>query len=155
MKKFIPPTIEQATKYARSIGYWTFDYNVWYAYYETRNWCPSGSNKQMSSWKAAIRTFFYRTDEYRELKRKQADNKAYEKQQREQYEDYLAGASDIKLKEMRKAKEWQHIWWLIDEKRPKPKPLPDNVPVPQMKGVGRGINVGNERNKQKDELGVK
>ena len=65
-KKFAPPTRKEAEEYARSIGYTTFDYNVFCAYHETRGWKPKGSTKQMVSWKAAIRTFYYRTDEYKD-----------------------------------------------------------------------------------------
>lgn len=69
MAKFKPPTREEANNYARSIGYKSFDYDVWYAYYEARGWKPKGSTTQMSSWRAAIRTWYYRTDEYKMKKR--------------------------------------------------------------------------------------
>ena len=69
MPKFQPPTKEQANDYARSIGYKSFDYNIWHDYYELRNWKPSGSRVQMTKWKTAVRTWYYRTDEYKVIKR--------------------------------------------------------------------------------------
>ena len=69
MPKFQPPTKEQANDYAYSLGYKSFDYDVWCAYYDVRGWKPKGSTTQMSSWQAAIRTWYYRTDEYKAIKR--------------------------------------------------------------------------------------
>lgn len=117
MPKFQPPSKERADTYAKSIGYKTFDYDVWYAYYETLGWRPKGSNRQIVSWKGTIRTFFYKTPEYRELKRKRGENERHQNQLRKEY-DWIETASEIKLIEMRKVPEWEFIWWLIDEMRP-------------------------------------
>ena len=68
MSKFRPPVRQEVITYAKRLGYKTFDYNIWFAYYEVRNWIPKGSTKQMSSWQAAVRTWFYTTDEYKALK---------------------------------------------------------------------------------------
>ena len=121
MPKFIPPSPEEANAYAKSIGYKTFDYDVWYAYYETLGWRPKGSNRQIVSWKGTVRTWFYKTPEYRELKRKEAETEAHRNQLRKEH-SWLEAASEIKLLEMRKAPAWEFIWWLIDELRPEIKP---------------------------------
>ncbi len=65
--KFKPPTRTEAIAYAKSIGYRSFDYNVWYAFYETRGW-HVGRTGVMRSWKGSIQTWFHRTDEYERLK---------------------------------------------------------------------------------------
>lgn len=49
--RFAPPTIEEATEYATSIGF--NGISQWFAYYETNGW-KVGKNK-MTDWKAAIR----------------------------------------------------------------------------------------------------
>jgi len=50
-KVFVPPTIEEATEYAASVGF--AGVAQWFAYYETNGW-KVGKNK-MTDWKAAIR----------------------------------------------------------------------------------------------------
>ncbi len=50
-KVFAPPTIEEATAYAKEIGF--AGIAQWFAYYETNGW-KVGKNK-MTDWKAAIR----------------------------------------------------------------------------------------------------
>lgn len=50
-KVFTPPTIEEATAYAKEIGF--AGIAQWFAYYETNGW-KVGKNK-MTDWKAAIR----------------------------------------------------------------------------------------------------
>jgi len=50
-KVFTPPTIEEATEYAASVGF--HGVAQWFAYYETNGW-KVGKNK-MTDWKAAIR----------------------------------------------------------------------------------------------------
>lgn len=50
-KVFVPPTIEEATEYAKEIGF--AGVAQWFAYYETNGW-KVGKNK-MTDWKAAIR----------------------------------------------------------------------------------------------------
>jgi len=50
-KVFVPPTIEEATAYAKSVGF--AGIAQWFAYYETNGW-KVGKNK-MTDWKAAIR----------------------------------------------------------------------------------------------------
>ncbi len=54
--KFKPPTPEEVTEYAKSINF-ALDGVQFIAYYETRSWIPSGARKQMSSWKAAVKTW--------------------------------------------------------------------------------------------------
>lgn len=114
--KFRPPTIKEAREYARSIGFTTFNAEKWWHFYETKNWMV-GKNK-MSKWKSAVWTWFIDTHEYNELCRKKAENARQRQQQREEYEDYIRTASVIKLVEMRKAPEWEFMWYLIDELRP-------------------------------------
>jgi hypothetical protein len=113
---FKPPTILEAKEYADSIGYKTFDAAKWWHFYNSKGWMV-GKNK-MKSWKSSIWTWFTGTFEWRELQRKKSDNRARINKQRDDYTDYIQRASEIKLKEMRKAPEWEHIYWLIDELRP-------------------------------------
>jgi len=113
---FKPPTIQEAKEYADSIGFKTFNPVTWWHHYESKGWMV-GKNK-MTRWKSAVWTWFTGTFEWRELQRKKSENKTYERQQREQYTDYIQTATKIKLKEMRKAPEWGFIHWLIDELRP-------------------------------------
>lgn len=67
--KFKPPTIEEAQAYAKSIGYKSFDYGVWYAFYETRGW-HVGRTGVMRSWKGSIQTWYHRSDDYARQKQK-------------------------------------------------------------------------------------
>lgn len=113
---FKPPTIQEVKEYADSIGFMTFNPVTWWHHYNSKGWMV-GKNK-MTSWKSAVWTWFTGTPEWRELQRKKSDNKAREKRQRYNYTDYIQRATEIKLKEMRKALEWEHIYWLIDELRP-------------------------------------
>ena len=113
---FKPPTIEEAKKYANSIGYMTFNPVKWWHHYNSNGWMV-GKNK-MKRWRSAVWTWFTETPEWRELQRKKANDKEREKRQRYDYTDYIQCAAEIKLKEMRKAPEWEHIFWLIDELRP-------------------------------------
>ena len=113
---FQPPTIDEVKKYAIEIGFKTCNPVKWWHFYNSKNWMI-GKNK-MKSWKSAIWTWFTGTPEWRELQRRKSENKTYEKQQREQHTYYIETASEIKLKEMRKAPEWCFIHWLIDELRP-------------------------------------
>lgn len=113
---FKPPTIEEVKQYAIEIGFRTCNPVKWWHFYNSKNWMV-GRNK-MKSWKSAVWTWFTGTPEWRELQRKKTDDKVREKRQRDDYENYIKTASEIKLKEMRKASEWEYIWWLIDELRP-------------------------------------
>jgi len=113
---FKPPTIQEAKEYADSIGYKTFNPVTWWHHYESKGWMV-GKTK-MKVWKSAIWTWFTGTYEWRELQRQKRLDKVQEKRTRDDYTDYIQRASEIKLKEMRKAPEWEHIYWLIDELRP-------------------------------------
>ncbi len=114
--KFEPPTIQEAKEFASSIGFSTFNAGKWWHHYEANNWYR-GKTK-ISRWKSAVWTWFYDTDEYRELERKKSINDTRNRQIRRQHEHYIKTATEIKLKEMRKAPEFQHLYWLIDELRP-------------------------------------
>ena len=114
--KFKPPTKDEAVEYAKSIGYNTFDYNVWFHFYNSKGW-KVGKTK-MTSWKSAVWTFFCGTLEYREMKRKEWQTETDRNRLRAEYGNYIKTASEIKLKEMRKARELEHLYWLIDELRP-------------------------------------
>jgi len=113
---FKPPTIQQAKEYADSIGYKTFNPVTWWHHYESNGWMV-GKTK-MKVWKSAVWTWFTGTYEWRELQRKKNATKRKLQKQRDDYTDYIQRATEIKLKEMRKAPEWEHIYWLIDELRP-------------------------------------
>lgn len=113
---FKPPTIQEAKEYADSIGFKTFEDVKWWHFYNSKNWMV-GKNK-MKSWKSAVWTWFAGTEEWRELQRQKNITKATVKRARDDWTDYIQRASEIKLKEMRKAPEWEHIYWLIDELRP-------------------------------------
>ena len=116
---FKPPTIEEVREYANSIGFTTCNPVKWWHWYNSKNWkVGRGKGSKMTSWKSAVWTWFTGTPEWRELQRKKANDKKHEKRQRYDYADYIQRASEIKLKEMRKAPEWEHIYWLIDSLRP-------------------------------------
>ena len=112
---FKPPTIEEAKEYANSIGYTTFNPVKWWHHYNSKNWLVG--KVKMTVWRSAVWTWFTGTPEWRELQRKKTDDKKREKRQRDDYTDYIQNATEIKLEEMRKAPEWEHIYWLIDELR--------------------------------------
>lgn len=116
MGKFIIPTIQEAKEFASSIGFSTFSAGKWWHHYDANGWMR-GKNK-MAKWKSAVWTWFYDTEEYREIQRKKSVNDARSRQQRREYENYIETATEIKLKEMRKAPEFRHLYWLIDELRP-------------------------------------
>lgn len=116
MKQFKPPTIDEVKEFADSIGFHSLNAGLWWHHYDSKNWMI-GKNK-MVKWKSAVWTWFYGTHEYREIQRKKRENQANNDRLRNSYEDYILNASEIKLIEMRKAKEWWHLWWLIDELRP-------------------------------------
>ncbi len=113
---FQPPTIEEVKQYAIEIGFRTCNPVKWWHFYNSKGWLVG--KVKMTSWKSAVWTWFTGTPEWRELQRKKSENKAYEIQQRKQHTYYIETASEIKLKEMRKAPEWGFIHWLIDELRP-------------------------------------
>ena len=113
---FQPPTIEEVKKYAIEIGFRTCNPVKWWHFYNSKNWMV-GKNK-MKSWKSAVWTWFTGTFEWRELQRKKHETQREKQRQRDDYTDYIQTATEIKLKEMRKAPEWEHIFWLIDELRP-------------------------------------
>jgi hypothetical protein len=54
--KFVKPTIKELSDYAKDKGFWLSEKEAqkFYCFYETRNWVPGGSKKQMKSWKAAL-----------------------------------------------------------------------------------------------------
>lgn len=72
MAKFTPPTREVAEAYAKELGYTSFDYREWHNYYDVRRWCPKGSKRQAKSWEGLVRTFYFKTPEYKEKKLKEA-----------------------------------------------------------------------------------
>jgi len=113
---FKPPTIQEAKEYADSIGFTTFNPVTWWHHYESNGWMV-GKNK-MKRWRSAVWTWFTGTYEWRELQRKKNANKQREGHQRYNYTNYIQTATRNKLQEMRKAPEWEHIYWLIDELRP-------------------------------------
>ena len=119
---FKPPTIEKAKEYADSIGFTTFNPLKWWHFYNSKGWMV-GKNK-MKSWKSAVVTWFTDTYEWRELQRKKEVTNKTIAFQRNIFSDYINEASQVKLKEMRKAPEWEHIYWLIDELRPEIKRQP-------------------------------
>lgn len=113
---FKPPTIQEAKEYADSIGYKTFNPVTWWHHYNSNGWMV-GKTK-MKVWKSTVWTWFTKTFEWRELQRKKSDNKARTNRLKEDYTMFIQTATEIKLKEIRKAPEWEHIYWLIDELRP-------------------------------------
>ncbi len=113
---FAIPTMQEAKEYAKSIGYTTFNEVKWWHHYNSKGWYI-GKNK-MKSWKSAVWTWFTDTYEWRELQRKRRADEKREKSQREQWGGFIEVSSNIKLKELRKAREWEYLWWLIDELRP-------------------------------------
>ncbi len=116
MKRFIPPTEEEVKEYANSIGFKSLNAGLWWHHYDAKNWMI-GKNK-MARWKSAVWTWFYDTHEYREIQRKKKENQENNRRLKNEYRNYILDATEIKLIEMRKAKEWWHLWWLIDELRP-------------------------------------
>lgn len=56
MAKFQPPTPEEVTDYAKSIGF-ELDGEAFCDHYKVRGWKPKGYRTQMSDWKAAVRTW--------------------------------------------------------------------------------------------------
>ena len=56
MTKFIPPTVDDAAAYAKSLGCRRFRPYEFIDYYETRGWFLKG-NVKMRSWQGAVRTF--------------------------------------------------------------------------------------------------
>lgn len=116
---FKPPTIPEAKEYADSIGFKTFEAAKWWHWYNSKGWkVGRGKGTKMTSWHSAVWTWFVGTFEWRELQRKKNATKQKLQKQRDDYTNYIQTASEIKLKEMRKAPEWEHIYWLIDELRP-------------------------------------
>ena len=113
---FKPPTIQEAKEYADSIGYKTFEPEKWWHFYNSKNWMV-GKNK-MKRWKSAVWTWFTGTYEWRELQRKNKATKASKDRLRGQWGGFIEVSSIIKLKEMRKAPEWEYLYCLIDELRP-------------------------------------
>jgi len=116
---FKPPTIQEAKEYADSIGFKTFEAEKWWHWYNSKNWkVGRGKGTKMTSWKSAVWTWFAGTFEWRELQRKKNTTRQKVEKQRDDYTNYIQTATEIKLKEMHKAPEWEHIYWLIDELRP-------------------------------------
>ena len=115
-KPFKPPTMAEAKEFATSIGFYTFDVAKWWHFYNSKNWMV-GKNK-MQNWKSAVWTWFTDTPEYRELKRQERMTKERESKQRYMWGGYIRDASEIKLIEMRNAREWEWLYYLIDELRP-------------------------------------
>lgn len=116
---FQPPTMREAKEYASSIGYTTFNVNKWWHWYNSKGWkVGRGKGTKMTVWKSAVWTWFTDTPEWRELQRKKHQTQRGQQRQRDDYTDYIQRATEIKLKEMRKAPEWEHLYWLIDELRP-------------------------------------
>lgn len=113
---FKPPTIEEVKQYAIEIGYKTCNPVKWWHFYNSKNWMVG--KVKMTKWRSAVWTWFTGTPEWRELQRKKANDEERENRQRYDYTDYIQNATEIKLKEMRKAPEWEYIYWLIDELRP-------------------------------------
>lgn len=115
-KPFKPPTMAEAKAFATSIGYKTFNVDKWWNFYESKNWMI-GKNK-MQKWKSAVWTWFTDTYEYREMKREKQQTARQIERDREDYTDYIKGASEDTLADMRTSKSHEHIRWLIDELRP-------------------------------------
>ena len=113
---FKPPTMQEAKEYAKTIGYKTFPEVKWWHHYNSKGWYI-GKNK-MQSWKSAVWTWFTGTYEWRELQRKKSENKKRCNEQRERWSDYINTATELTVKEMRKAEEWEFLYWLIDSLRP-------------------------------------
>jgi len=55
VKRFVPPTPEEATEYAKSIGF-KLDGNHFVDYYAARGW-ELGKGRKMKDWKACVRTW--------------------------------------------------------------------------------------------------
>jgi hypothetical protein len=139
--KFQPPTKQEAEAYAKSIGYSTFDYKVWYAYYATRGW-HVGRTGKMRCWKSAIQTWFYRTDEYKAKKRKE----------QEKPKCFHCGKPPTFTQDK---KDWcsEDCRWKVklgEKKYNEIKARLKLKPVPSAK-----VNVSNKVNKEKDKLGVR
>lgn len=115
-KKFIPPTEAEANAFAKSIGFRSFNYWKWWHHYNSKGW-KVGKTK-MTSWKSAVWTWFLPTYEYSEMKREQRQTARDIERERDQYTDYIKGASAGALADMRTSKSHEHIRWLIDELRP-------------------------------------
>ena len=113
---FKPPTMQEAKKYADSISFKTFNPVTWWHHYESNGWMV-GKNK-MKSWRSAVWTWFTPTYEWREIQRKKKATEKKIRDQREQWGGFIQIGTEIKLKELRKAPEWEYLWWLIDELRP-------------------------------------
>ena len=76
MKKFKPPTIEEAKEYANSIGFKSFEARKWWYFYDAKNWMI-GKNK-MQKWRSAIQTWFIGSAEW-EAKKAAEEAKAQPK----------------------------------------------------------------------------
>lgn len=130
MKKFKPPTIEQVQAY---IDLNNYDVNAreFVKYYEAGEppWHDQNGHP-VRSWKQKLIAVW--------AKKPKAKN-------------CWCGKTGVYVAK----DDTQQDYWLCEDHKPKPKPLPDDMPVPELKGVGSGVNVSNERNRQKDRLGVK
>ncbi len=116
---FKPPTMQEAKEYADSIGFKTFNAFKWWNWYNSKGWkVGRGKGTKMTSWKSAVCTWFSDTYEWREIQRKKKATEKTDRTQREQWTGFFERATQIQLKELRKAPEWEYLWWLIDELRP-------------------------------------
>ncbi len=72
VKRFVPPSIEEVTIYCSERNN-NVDPQKFHDHYETRNWIPKGYTKQMSNWKAAVRTW-----EGNDIKNKSSSQSTFE-----------------------------------------------------------------------------
>jgi len=55
-ERFTPPTVQEIAEYCRQRNN-TVNPHAFHDHYATRNWIPKGYTRQMSDWKAAVRTW--------------------------------------------------------------------------------------------------
>ena len=63
-KAFQIPEVNECRQYAAELGMSPEEGNAFHDHHSTRGWIPSGQRKQMSDWKAAMRTWFKNWKKY-------------------------------------------------------------------------------------------
>lgn len=133
--KFKPPTIEEVRTYIKEKGYHTVDAEFFMEFYESADWHDS-KGKKVKSWKQKLVTWNRCNIE---LGRPARLCRVCKK-----YGEYT-GKDDT-----------GQVYWLCADHKPKrknvlPKELTENIGKIEHKVV----NINNERNRQKDKLGIR
>jgi hypothetical protein len=135
MKKFKPPTIEEVRAYIKEKGYYTVDAEFFMEFFEAGDWHDS-NDKPVKRWKQKVVTWHRKNLEHGKPSRLCYCG---------QYGVYTAKDDTGQL------------YWRCEDHKPKrgnclPKELTDQALKDAKPHI---INVNNERNRQKDKLGIK